>query len=72
MEQSDPIRIQMFNAIKYYNSQYHSTLKTTPIKVEEGSVPIENIYNNLIDAQNKRLAKHNANREDYNETRTER
>ena len=64
----------MLEAIKYYNNQYqynNSSIKTTPLKAENGSTPKEEVYNNLIKIQEKRLAKHNIGREKYEENRKE-
>lgn len=68
VEQLNPIRNQMLEAINTYNNQYHNTIKCTPLKAEE--IPDkEVIYNNLEIAQRKRLEKHNKNREEYTENR---
>lgn len=69
LENQIPIRTQMLNAIKSYNNQYHSTIKTTPSDAEEGKTTNDRIYKLLIDSQAKRLSKHNTNREEYKETR---
>lgn len=69
IEEYYPIRIQMLNAIKIYNNQYHSTIKSTPHEVEQNLVSSEKIYNNLIQSQTYRLEKHNKNRENYTENR---
>ena len=69
IEQKLPVRIQVIEAIKIYNNQFHSTIKTTPNKVEIGEICKEIIYKNIIDAQNKRLTKQNKNREAYEEVR---
>lgn len=71
LDQPNPIRIQMLDAIKSYNSQYHSTIKTTPSNAEEGKISNEEIYKNLIGSQNKRLEKHNQGREVYEEERVQ-
>ena len=69
LEQTQPVRIQMLDAVKTYNNQYHSTIKCAPIKAEEGIQSREETHNNLIVAQGKRLDKYNKNREDYKENR---
>lgn len=70
LESTKPIREHMLEAIKIYNSQFHSTIQTTPNIAEEGKIS-DKIYNLLMESQRKRLAKHNRNREDYIENREE-
>lgn len=70
LENKQPIRNQMLEAIKIYNKQYHSTIKVPPIEAEEGKLNTI-ILKNLKNSQAKRLAKHNRNREEYKEQRNE-
>lgn len=63
--------MQMLNAIKLYNNQFHSSIKTTPLEVEDGKIDEEAKYNTLVNAQRKRLKRFNKNREEYEEVREE-
>lgn len=59
----------MLEAIKVYNNQYHSTIKTNPQSVENNECDKEKIYQNILNAQKYRLEKHNKKRENYEEKR---
>lgn len=66
-----PINQQMYKAIRIYNDTYHSTVKCTPLQIQNHTIDYSKIYNRLCKVKNQRLLKANKERETYIETRQE-
>lgn len=71
LEEKLPIKIQIFKAVKFYNNNYHSSIKATPIDVQEHKVDHKIIRDRLENMKNKIINKRNELREDYTEERQE-
>lgn len=69
LDEALPIKTQMFKAVKFYNRTYHSTIKATPIDVQEKKVDQKIIFERLKNSKIKTINKRNQSRENYNETR---
>lgn len=69
LEQKLPIRIQILKAIEIYNNSYHSTIKTTPLTVQNKEVDFKVIYERLLNSKEKIIRKRNEKRENYEEHR---
>lgn len=69
IDEPNPIKIQLLNAIQCYNDRFHSTIKFAPLEAETNPTIEDKIYKNLVNTQTHRLRKHNTDRESYVETR---
>lgn len=70
LEDKQPIKLQILNAITFYNNSYHSTIKCTPFEVQNREVKLDIIKQRIDKKKNQTIAKVNKNREDYEEIRT--
>lgn len=71
LEQKRAISTQILEAVRNYNSVFHSTIQCTPNQAENDPMIKDKIYQNLLKTQTKRLEKFNEKREDYKEIRKE-
>lgn len=71
IENKLPIKEQIMKAIEYYNKNYHSTIKASPLEVQEGRVDKNKIYNRILKTKTVSIKKANKNRESYEEKRNE-
>lgn len=71
IEQKRVISSQIIEAVRNYNSIFHSSIQCTPNQAENDITLKDKIYQNLLKSQEKRLEKHNRKREHYDETRQE-
>lgn len=69
LEEKLPINSQILNAIKFYNSNYHSTIKCSPLDVQNKLIDHSIIKERLKDAKFKIVQKRNKYRENYVENR---
>lgn len=69
LEEKLPITTQINKAVTLYNSNFHSTIKCSPLEVQNFKVDHNTIFQRLTKAKQTRLEKANANRETYNENR---
>lgn len=69
LEDKLPIRIQILKAIEFYNKTFHSTIKTTPLSVQNKEVDLNVIYDRLRKTKLRVIHKRNENRENYIEQR---
>lgn len=69
LEEKLPIRTQILKAIEIYNKTYHSTIKTTPLSVQNREVDFKVIYDRLIKSKENAINKRNRFRENYEEDR---
>lgn len=61
----------MLKAVKIYNNTFHSTIKATPIDVQEHRVEHTIIRERLRNTKTRIIGKRNENREEYTENREE-
>lgn len=66
-----PITQQIQKAIMLYNETYHSTIKCSPLEVQNHKVDHTIIYERLCKAKEEKIRKRNKDRENYTETRQE-
>lgn len=71
LEEKLPINTQMNKAIKLYNSNYHSTIKCSPLDVQNKLIDHGIIRERLENAKIKMIQKRNESRESYVENREE-
>lgn len=71
LEEKMSIMSQMAKAIKFYNNNFHSTIKCSPFEVEQHRVDHNIIKTRLEAMKNRVLSKRNENRESYVEHRKE-
>lgn len=69
LEEKLPITTQITKAITLYNNNFHSTIKCTPLEVQNFKINHDTIYERLIQIKHKRIGKANEKRETYNEIR---
>lgn len=69
LEEILPITTQINKAVTLYNSNFHSTIKCSPLDVQNFKVDHSIIFQRLKEIKLKRLEKANAGRETYNENR---
>lgn len=69
LEEKLPIRIQILKAVELYNQTFHSTIKTTPLSVQNKEVDSKIIYDRLKATKLRVINKRNRNREEYTEQR---
>lgn len=70
-EKHVPIKQIIQKAIRNYNSRYHSTIKSSPLDVQNGKTDIIKIKQNIEENKKKIIGKLNINREEYSENREE-
>lgn len=58
----------MQKAVQFYNNSYHTTIKSSPLEVQNNKIDHKIIKERLELAKFKTISKHNSTREDYLET----
>lgn len=71
LEEKLPINTQMIKAVRFYNNNYHSTIKCSPQDVENKLIDHSIIRERLVNAKCKTIQKRNEFRENYVENRKE-
>lgn len=71
LEEKLPINTQVIKAIKFYNNNYHSTIKCSPLDVQNKLIDHKVIKERLKNEKFKIIQKRNKSREDYAEHRKE-
>uniref|UniRef100_A0A0A1XLE4 Retrovirus-related Pol polyprotein from transposon 17.6 n=1 Tax=Zeugodacus cucurbitae TaxID=28588 RepID=A0A0A1XLE4_ZEUCU len=71
LEEKASIIIQMCKAVKLYNNSFHTTIKATPLDVQNNKIEHSIIKNRLEEAKLKIISNHNTRKENYLETRRE-
>lgn len=66
-----PVTQQIYKAIMLYNDTYHSTIKCTPLEVQNHTIDHTIIFERLCKIKEQRINRANKNRENYVETRQE-
>lgn len=69
LEEELPIRTQILKAVEIYNKTYHSTIKTSPLSVQNKEEDYATIYDRIVKSKENSIHKRNENREDYKEHR---
>lgn len=71
LEEKLPIKTQIIKAITLYNNSYHSTIKATPLEVQEHKIDHQIIKDRIEKTKHRIINKRNEKREDYTENREE-
>lgn len=69
LEEKIPIKEQILKSIELYNNSYHSTIKATPLEVQNGLIPEEIIKKRIENKKKIVIEKLNRKRENYEEMR---
>lgn len=71
IEQKRAMSTQVIEAVRNYNSIFHTSIQYTPNQAENDTTLKDKVNQNLLKSQEKRLEKHNRKRENYEENREE-
>lgn len=69
LEEKLPIITQINKAIAFYNNNFHSAIKCSPLDVQHFKTDHDTIFQRLTQIKQKRIGKANAERETYIENR---